>query len=250
MTNSSGRLPREARGYSKTALVKGVETGARTWSTRRGASWLAARAAGKIASGPVGVALELFWPSNTIMSGAEEMRGLRRIREARERERMQQKLRTIPPWKQLPQSTLKPSVSDYAGAPTSNSYRVNRGDTLWKLAPKFGYQDSRRFVKDFQKHNPGVDPNRIYAGRNYTMPNRGQFGTFVSDHVGAPTSTSYRVNRGDTLWKLAPKFGYQDSRRFVKDFQKHNPGVDPNRIYAGRNYTMPNRGQFGTFGLR
>lgn len=43
MTNSSGRLPREARGYSKTALVKGVETGVRTWSTRRGASWLAAR---------------------------------------------------------------------------------------------------------------------------------------------------------------------------------------------------------------
>jgi LysM repeat protein len=136
---------------------------------------------------------------------------------------------------------------------TSTSYKVNRGDTLWKLAPNFGYQNKQRFVNDFKKLNQGVNPNRIYAGRNYVMPFKSKIGPKTGlgisvkptsfDRSSSLISTSYKVNRGDTLWKLAPKFGYNNPRRFVNEFKKLNPGVNPNRIYTNRMYQMPFQSQ-------
>ncbi|MDM9384149.1 LysM domain-containing protein [Chlorogloeopsis sp. ULAP01] len=271
MNNFQRRLSKESRGYVKTALTTVVETSVGKGFTGKGASWLAKQAAGKtvgkIVSGPIGILLEAFWPSNTIVSGAEEMRMLREYR--------MRMLQTSPPWEKLPQSILafprtsepttirrtftsvKPDFPDRLNSWNHTNYRVDSGDTLWKLAPKFGYNKPHEFVQDFQKLNRGVDPNRIFADKTYKMPLRQQLaiegltGTakkpFVSDYLGSPTSISFRVNRGDTLWKLAPQFGYQDRSRFVKDFQKLNPGVDPNRIYTGKNYIMPNQVNLGAF---
>ncbi|MFB2937543.1 LysM peptidoglycan-binding domain-containing protein [Aerosakkonemataceae cyanobacterium BLCC-F154] len=259
MTNFQGRLSRESRGYVKTALTTAVKTGIRKWSTSKGVGWLL----GKAVSGPMGVALEVFWPTNTIVSGAEEMRMLREYR--------MRMLQTPHPLEKLPQSivkfpvtpepiirdtyiSVKPDFQDRLNLSNHRNYRVHSGDILSKLAPKFGYTNLREFVRDFQRHNPGVNPNHIFVDKTYKMPFITQPGMggltstsgkpSLSDYVGVPTNTTYRVNQGDTLWKLAPQFGYKDIRRFVKDFQTLNPGVDPNRIYAGRNYNMPNKAQF------
>ena len=134
------------------------------------------------------------------------------------------------------------------------NYAVKKGDTLWKLAPKFGYQDKRRFVNAFKRLNPNVrDPNMIYHGRRYNMPFQGSSSLKPSPtNLIRPTgiqpssslvSTNYRVNSGENLWKRAPQFGYQDKRRFVQDFKRLNPNVkDPNMIYRGRKYKMPFQG--------
>jgi LysM repeat protein len=138
------------------------------------------------------------------------------------------------------------------GSFNQTNYRMVRGDTLYGLARQFNYADKRRFVSDFLKLNPGVNnPNRIFAGQTYKMPVHGpikrlEFGAGSTVQAGkiagagAVSGTTFKVQRGDTLWGLASKFGYQNKRRFIGEFMKLNPTVsDPNRIIAGHRYIAP-----------
>ncbi len=170
MTNFQKPLPRQSRGYIKTALTKGVETGVRKWSASRGAGWLLSKTAGKVASGPIGALLEVFWPSNTIVSGAEEMRMLREARMRR--------FQTSPPWEKFPQSILKPlqsgsistsrpSLNDKLGRRSpSMQYKIQRGDTLSAIAHTHGVG-----LNNILRANPSItNANRIRAGANLNIP--------------------------------------------------------------------------------
>ncbi|MBD2597442.1 LysM peptidoglycan-binding domain-containing protein [Nostoc spongiaeforme FACHB-130] len=73
------------------------------------------------------------------------------------------------------------------------NYRVKKRETLYKLAPQYGYSDRRQFVNDFLKLNPHVtNPNLIYANQRYVMPIKPMIaGATYSDIF---TRKTYQVN--------------------------------------------------------
>ncbi|MBS1791765.1 MAG: chitosanase [Acidobacteria bacterium] len=64
----------------------------------------------------------------------------------------------------------KPVISIKPPKNQSKSYLVKRGQTLSGIAKNFGYKNSKQFLTDFKKLNPGSNPNRIIAGKRYSMP--------------------------------------------------------------------------------
>lgn len=96
-------------------------------------------------------------------------------------------------------------------ADSGQTYYVKKGDTLRKIAEKFGTT-----VDALLKLNPGIkDPNRIYVGQALKVP------------AGA---SSYTVQKGDTLRIIATKYGTT-----VDALLKLNPEIkNPNLIYVGQ----------------
>lgn len=102
--------------------------------------------------------------------------------------------------------------------PSSSTYVVQPGDTLRKLAARWGVT-----VNDILAVNPRIyNPSIIYVGQVISIPN-GSSGT----PGGSPAY--YTVQRGDTLRSIASRYGTS-----VYNLQLLNPQIwDPNWIYAG-----------------
>lgn len=90
-------------------------------------------------------------------------------------------------------------------------YTVQRGDTLSKIARRFGTT-----VQAILKLNPSIkNPSLIFPGQKLVMPS---------------TQTTYVVQRGDTLRKIATRFDTT-----IDELLKLNPSIkDPNRIFTGQ----------------
>jgi peptidoglycan endopeptidase LytE len=88
---------------------------------------------------------------------------------------------------------------------------VQRGDTLRKIATKFGTT-----VDVLIRLNPQIsNPNVIYVGQAISVPSDG---------------ATYVVQRGDTLRKIATKFGTT-----VDNLLRLNPNItNANVIYVGQ----------------
>ncbi|MBN2117923.1 MAG: LysM peptidoglycan-binding domain-containing protein [Anaerolineales bacterium] len=99
--------------------------------------------------------------------------------------------------------------------PSGQVYYAQRGDTLRKIAAKFGTT-----VDALLRLNPQItNPNLIYVGQAITVP-------------GA--ASTYVVRRGDTLRIIANKFGTT-----VEALLALNPKItNPNRIYVGQVITV------------
>ncbi|MDP2734666.1 MAG: LysM peptidoglycan-binding domain-containing protein, partial [bacterium] len=107
--------------------------------------------------------------------------------------------------------------------------RIESGDSLWKLASQY-LGDGAKWRK-FVEANPELsDPNRIRAGQQLRLPSR----------VAAPEVQQVRVQRGDSLWKLAQaRFGNGEAWGCIVAV---NPLIDDaNRIYPGQLLTVPAR---------
>ncbi len=74
-----------------------------------------------------------------------------------------------------------------AAAPSSGSYTVQRGDSLWKIAQAYG--TTAQALKSLN----GLGGNTIYAGQVLRVP--------------GGTSNTYTVRSGDSLWLIARRFG-------------------------------------------
>lgn len=113
--------------------------------------------------------------------------------------------------------TLIPGNGSY------DTYVVARGDTLKGLATRFGTT-----VAVLMDLNPAItNPNVIYEGQRLTVP------AGSSPNTGA--TQTYVVQRGDTLGKIAAKFGTT-----VDVLLDLNPQIkNPNVIYPGQKITVP-----------
>ena len=98
-----------------------------------------------------------------------------------------------------------------APIPDGQTYYVQKGDTLRKIAAKFNTT-----VDAILKMNTGItNPNLIYVGQAIKLPSG---------------VSSYIVQKGDTLRIIAGKYGTT-----VDALLKLNPGItNPNLIYVGQ----------------
>ncbi|RPJ24330.1 MAG: LysM peptidoglycan-binding domain-containing protein [Chloroflexi bacterium] len=101
--------------------------------------------------------------------------------------------------------------------PGGQTYYAVRGDTLRKIAAKFGTT-----VDALLRLNPQItNPNIIYVGQAIKVP-------------GTSSTTTYTVQRGDTLRIIANKFGTT-----VDALLALNPKIkNPNLIYVGQVITV------------
>ena len=71
-----------------------------------------------------------------------------------------------------PMQTAAPDPSsatiNAAVAPSSNTYTIKPGDTLWKIAASH-YGDGRKW-KQIEDANPGISPNALRVGQTITLP--------------------------------------------------------------------------------
>ena len=110
------------------------------------------------------------------------------------------------------------------------TYIVMRGDTLKALANRFGTS-----MDVLVSLNPDItNINVIYEGQRMTVPS----GSGVPSTPPPPppaSGSSYTVQRGDTLRKIAARYDTT-----VDAILKLNPQIaDPNRIYAGQVINLP-----------
>jgi len=130
--------------------------------------------------------------------------------------------------------------SDAEGA-SEIQYRVVSGDSLNKIAASFGVTTAL-----LQEHNSISNPNLISVGQLIRIPKSGSSGQQgQAPDVAAepdptpepePTETvvEYRVQSGDTLLRIASKFGISSSA-----LQSFNSISNPNRISVGQLLKIP-----------
>jgi len=105
-------------------------------------------------------------------------------------------------------------------------YKVKRGDTLAKIARKFGVS-----VSEIKRRNR-LRSSRIYAGQKLIIPTKRKSSSKSSSKTKVKL-VSYKVKRGDTLAKIAAKFGTT-----VSELKRINR-LRSSRIYVGQRLKVP-----------
>jgi 5'-nucleotidase / UDP-sugar diphosphatase len=106
--------------------------------------------------------------------------------------------------------------------PTTSTYVVKSGDTLGKIAKKYNVD-----WKELAKTNSLKNPHLIFPGTKLTVPT-------VTVAVEVKATNTYTVQAGDTLVKIASKYGTT-----WKELQKLNSLKNPHRIYVSQKLVVP-----------
>jgi LysM repeat protein/outer membrane protein assembly factor BamB len=102
---------------------------------------------------------------------------------------------------------------------------VQAGDTLWKIAQKYG--TTVQAIVDANNLNPN---QYLYIGQKLMIPGK----TTTPDPTNSPVI--HVVQAGDTLWKIAQKYG--TTIQVIVDANK----IDPNKhLYVGQKLTIPTK---------
>ncbi len=127
------------------------------------------------------------------------------------------------------------ATTSFAYADTT--YMVQRGDTLFGIALRFGSS-----VQAIVSANSLANPNLIYAGQTLIIPDSSAPGAPVppppppsGEPAPPPTGGStYVIQRGDTLSTIAARHGVT-----VSALIQANNLTNPNLIYAGQTLVIP-----------
>jgi len=102
-------------------------------------------------------------------------------------------------------------------AMADTTYTVQWGDTLAKIASKYGVT-----ISELLSANPSIkNPSLIYVGQKITIP--------------ATKMVTYTVQKGDTMYAIAKRFEIS-----YTELLKANPNIkNPAMIYVGQKITIP-----------
>jgi len=109
--------------------------------------------------------------------------------------------------------------------PGSDSYTIQRGETLWDLAKRFGTTTSA-----IRRANSMGASEQLMAGQTITIPGRNR----AKDKSG--DSFWYTIRRGDTLTEIAAKFGLG-----LRQLLASNGNIDPHNIRIGQRIRVPRK---------
>jgi murein DD-endopeptidase MepM/ murein hydrolase activator NlpD len=122
-------------------------------------------------------------------------------------------------------------VRQDAGPPQETFHIVQRGETLFSIAQRYGS------TVDALAHVNGLhDPTRIYVGQRLTIPGAGV-------EIDPQATTSYVVQPGDSLMGIA--------RRYAASWQglaRLNDLISPDVLYPGHVIQVPAAGRVGAHG--
>lgn len=125
-------------------------------------------------------------------------------------------------------------------------YEIRPGDTLGEISLR--HLGTVKRWREIVTLNPGLDPDRIVAGRVLTLPGDARVAAQAdrSSRAVPPTPSreatstragTYAVRSGDSLWKIAARELGNGER--WRDIAKLNPKVDPNRLHVGQRIALP-----------
>jgi LysM repeat protein len=100
-------------------------------------------------------------------------------------------------------------------------YTIVAGDTLFSIAARFNTA-----AQTILRANPGLDPNRLFIGEQICIP---------TQQPPVCAGTIYTIMAGDTITGIARRFNTT-----VNAILRANPGLDPNRLFIGRQICIPN----------
>ncbi len=83
----------------------------------------------------------------------------------------------------------------------AQGYKVRRGDTLSSIAARSGIA-----INQLRAAN-GLRGNLIHAGQTLKIPASGTRGASAAREVAAVSEFTHRVSRGETLWRIANRYG-------------------------------------------
>ncbi len=106
------------------------------------------------------------------------------------------------------------------------TYIVQHGDTLYRIAAQYGTS-----VNAISAANGIANPNRIYVGQSLRIPDSATAParTAPQPAAPAPVSDTYTVQPGDTLYRIAARFGVT-----TQEIIAANRIGNPNLIHVGQ----------------
>ena len=122
-------------------------------------------------------------------------------------------------WKQLAEITAK-TIQNYLGE-VGNFYTVQKGDSLYSIATKYGIT-----VSDLQKVN-NLGTNFLSVGQKLLIPE-------ITEEPEEPSGDNlYTVKSGDTLYSIAGKYG------ITVDSLKQSNNLTSNNLKVGQKLIIP-----------
>lgn len=115
--------------------------------------------------------------------------------------------------------TVMPASASEASTVCAQYHTVQRGETFYRISRNYGMT-----VNQLQALNSLANISKIYAGQVLC----------VKSEVAAPGTTTYTVAQGDTLYKIARKFGIN-----VQVLAQANGIRNANVIYIGQVLVIP-----------
>ena len=118
--------------------------------------------------------------------------------------------------------------------PGTISYQMKAGDTLYRLAQRFGTT-----VAALISANPTVKPDQLQVGQRICVPRQQHLippGTpnGTTTFTCPPSSTPYIIQPGDTYFKLAQRFNTT-----IEALTRANPTINPYALLIGERICIP-----------
>ncbi len=128
-----------------------------------------------------------------------------------------------------PGQKIRIPVKPVPPKPKPRVYVVQPGDTMFKIAQRFGIS-----LKELIRANPQIkDPNLIFPGQRINIPVTPR----PPKPKPIPSPDVYIVQPGDTMFKIAQRFGISLSELIAA-----NPQIkDPNLIFPGQRINIPRK---------
>ncbi len=106
------------------------------------------------------------------------------------------------------------------------TYRVQSGDSLWNISQRFEVP-----VNQIMQRNNIVNPTNLYVGQGLVITRTNNKITITfGNNTNTNNTTRYTVKTGDTLWKIANKFGTT-----MEKLVSLNSNIDSNyNLYIGQ----------------
>jgi LysM repeat protein len=135
----------------------------------------------------------------------------------------------VAPTTPQPGATPQPTMDPMTAAPSAGqTYKIKSGDTFYGLAKQFGVT-----MQAIAAANPNVDPGKLQIGQTINIPAPAPAQPAGATSTLPSGETIYVVRSGDTLTKIADRFGTT-----VKAIRSAN-NLQSTMIRVGDKLTIP-----------